>query len=75
MFDFCVGYSKKGPRVTRLPYAGYSKTKKPRLQQGGPEESKKVFLNGSVAKRPLVPHVFNHGWWRGRLVAGAVGGW
>ena len=24
---------------------------------------KKVFLNGSFAKRPRVAHMFNHGWW------------
>ena len=31
---------------------------------------KKVFLNGSFAKRLRVAHMFNHGWWRL-----AVGGW
>ena len=28
------------------------------------KREKKVFLNGSFAKRPRVAHMFNHGWWR-----------
>ena len=28
------------------------------------KRGKKVFLNGSFAKRPRVAHMFNHGWWR-----------
>ena len=46
-------------------------------QKGPYEGEKKVFLNGSLAKRPRGARMFNHGWWR--LVVGdwrlaAVGG-
>ena len=34
------------------------------------KREKKVFLNGSCAKRPRVAHMFNYGWWRL-----AIGGW
>ena len=54
---------------------------------GGVRKRGGVFLNGSLAKRPCVAHMFNHGWWRlavgggWRLVVGgdwrlvAIGGW
>ena len=41
------------------------------LRAGGSlRGGKKVFLDGSFAKRPRVAHMFNNGWWRL-----AVGGW
>ena len=49
--------------------------------QGGPQGEKqkiKAFQNCSLAKRPRVAHMFNHGWW-GPSAGGwcrlAVGGW
>ena len=48
------------------------------LAQGSLEEEKKVFRNGSFAKRRRVAHMFDHGWWRLALRSWwrlAVGGW
>ena len=73
------GFSKKESNRNR-PLGGmlHWRTRRPPVQPsttsqgpgGSLREKKKVFLNGSFAKRPRVAHMFNHGWWRL-----AVGGW
>ena len=62
------------PGLSLPPYTPYLSLGRGVLKR----EKKRVFLNGSFAKRPRVAHMFNHGWWR--LAVGgwwrlAVGGW
>ena len=42
----------------------------PRVRTVLKRSKRKVFRNGSFAKRPRAAHMFNRGWWRL-----AVGGW